>query len=296
MKIKKNWVTLFIYLSVIFLIVRLYNQDLLNLPKIYNLNLIFWSVAILILGFVMQGVAWYFTLNKYNYNTNIIDCIISFGVSILGKYIPGKLWMVLGKAGYISQKYSYPLDSILTISLNTQFITLWSGLFLGSFGLLFFDISLGFFIFALICWVIITLFIFNYKIYIKVKKLLEKIFKKNFNIPYINIKNTISVLPFYFIFWICFSFSFYLYAIAITQVNIDLGVLFAFPLAGTIGILVIFAPGGIGVREGLLLGYLTAIGLDNALSANISIFSRIWFLFGELSIFFFSVIAKKKYE
>ena len=47
----------------------------------------------------------------------------------------------------------------------------------------------------------------------------------------------------------------------------------------------IIVPGGLGVRESILTGYLNLAGLPISEAATISISARLWFLIGE--IFFF---------
>ncbi len=66
-----------------------------------------------------------------------------------------------------------------------------------------------------------------------------------------------------------------------------------FPLSGTLGILAGFAPGGIGVREGLMVSCLVLAGFEITEAATISIASRLWFLIGESFIFAIGLIADR---
>ena len=74
--------------------------------------------------------------------------------------------------------------------------------------------------------------------------------------------------------------------------GLGLEVALAFPFAATIGILVFVFPGGLGVREGLLVFYLVSAGLPLENATVLSIVARLWFLVGEVSIFALAVALR----
>ena len=45
-------------------------------------------------------------------------CVAGVGLSTFGKYIPGKIWMVVGKAAYLAKKNEYSLGRLSIISLS----------------------------------------------------------------------------------------------------------------------------------------------------------------------------------
>jgi uncharacterized membrane protein YbhN (UPF0104 family) len=51
-------------------------------------------------------------------------------------------------------------------------------------------------------------------------------------------------------------------------------------------------PGGLGVREGIIVLVLTATGLDVKVATTISVISRIWFISGEIFIFLMAILSK----
>lgn len=61
--------------------------------------------------------------------------------------------------------------------------------------------------------------------------------------------------------------------------------MFAFPLSVCFGIIAIILPGGLGLREGIIIGYLVLAGLDTEQATTISFLNRLWFIAGELFIF-----------
>ncbi|MEZ5196557.1 MAG: hypothetical protein R2764_09195, partial [Bacteroidales bacterium] len=62
-------------------------------------------------------------------------------------------------------------------------------------------------------------------------------------------------------------------------------VAFAFPLSVTIGLLAIIFPGGLGVREGILVGYMVLTGMPIQIATVITLYARLWFISGEIFIF-----------
>ena len=84
----------------------------------------------------MNAVAWKKILEKSDYHFRVGDCLAGFGLSIFGKYIPGKIWMVMGRAAYIAEKSEVSLGALSAVSLNMQFIAIWIGLVFGLLGML----------------------------------------------------------------------------------------------------------------------------------------------------------------
>jgi uncharacterized membrane protein YbhN (UPF0104 family) len=64
------------------------------------------------------------------------------------------------------------------------------------------------------------------------------------------------------------------------------------------GVLALFTPGGLGVREGLITLGLVSTGLPLELAAAASIAARLWFTTGELFIFTsaFLLNLKQKFD
>lgn len=290
---KKKYSTIFIYISLVFLVIALLKADYLHIPKIHNILKLILSIILLFMGFIIQGIAWKKILTQYGYAINTSNSIVSFGLSVFGKYIPGKLWIILGKAFYLKQRYDYAVDKTITISLSDQFICLWSGLLLGSVGLFYCNFNIYVNLFVLAAFLALTATIFYNRIHTLVKKILDRILKKEIDIPYIPVNKIFKCLPYYFLFWLCFSLGFFFFADSLDLNNLNLKLVFAFPLAATIGILVILAPGGLGIREGLLFTYLYSFGVDTATAATISASSRLWYLVGETFIFLLSLFLKR---
>lgn len=282
---KKGFFKIYIYISIIFLVVALYLADYLVVPKILNYNHLVISIGLLFLGFIFDGVAWTRILHKQQFKVSYAQGIASAGLSIFGKYIPGKLWVILGRAEYISEKYKYPRKELGFASLDAQFISIWIGLILGALGLLFLDGLQVYGYAILLMFIGLTLVIFTNIFHGLFKKVIKLVLKKELDIPRLSFIKLVRVIPYFLVNWLfwCISFYFLISSVAAQEVSIVAG--FGFALAGSMGILAVIAPGGIGVREGILTFYLSLVGFDVELAATVSVVSRLWFLLGEVFIF-----------
>ena len=96
--------------------------------------------------------------------------------------------------------------------------------------------------------------------------------------------------------WISWSLGFYFLTVSLGfSLPVNIGFLFTF--AALAGILALISPGGLGVREGVIAAGLIFYGMSNEQAFSLSAFSRIWYLGGELFIFYivniYLLIAQK---
>jgi len=291
----KPKLTFLIYASLLFLIGSLVKNDYLVLPEVINPAQLALSIFLLFLGFMANSLPWKHMLNTHGFQISSTDSIISIGLTIFGKYIPGKIWSIVGRSSYIANKYHYSNKDLTTISVDSQIITLWTGLVLGAVGLFLLEglaeLSWGFFA----VWLIMTLSIFSHVFHTLTSKIFYLITKKNIDLPQITFGQTLKALPFFFLQWILWCAGFYFLASSIldTPLNPIAGVGFA--LAASFGIAAIFSPGGIGVREIFLAGYLMLAGLSTQDATTISVASRLWFLLGEVFIFVTAFLIREKF-
>lgn len=289
---KKSYFKLYVYISLIFLVVTLYLADYLVVPRILSLSSLIICCVLLFLGFIFDGIAWTKILREHNYNTSYSVGIASSGRSIFGKYIPGKLWTILGRAGYVAQRQGYSTKELSFISLDAQFISIWAALVIGSVGLIMLD---GFSIYGLgilLMFVGLTLSIFTNIFHKVLSKLVKLLVKKDLDIPKLSFLKAIKVIPWFFLIWLFWSLSFYFLIKTVSGEDVRLVTGSGFALAGSLGIVAVIAPGGIGVREGVLTFFLILAGFNVELAASISIVSRLWFLIGEAFIFLFSFVIQ----
>jgi len=124
--------------------------------------------------------------------------------------------------------------------------------------------------------------------------ILKVILRKDIKISNLTFKLTIRTIPFFVLNWALWSTGFYILVLSLTATDIPWTVGFGFPLASTLGIMAVIAPGGLGAREGVIVGYLTFVGIPVAEATTIAVASRLWFFAGEIFIFIIGWIAHKR--
>ena len=172
------------------------------------------------------------------------------------------------------------------LSLDAQIISLWVGIFLGFIGLLVFNgfHLWGYLVIAL--WLGLSLILFSRFFHLLILKTYNFLFGKDIVAFQLSAQQVFRLIPYYCGYWLLWAIGFYLQIISLSNAEISIFSGLGFPLAGTLGILAIVAPGGLGVREGILTGYLSLAGLPINEAMTIAIATRLWFLTGEIIIFF----------
>ncbi len=291
--LKKIFTYLF-YASLIFLGYYLYRADYLTMPKVHSWVFAAISIVLLLLGFLFQNVNWQRILKVFNVNTSLKTSSISVGLSIFMKYIPGKVMVVLGRAAYISEKKGVPIVHVTTASLLSQIISLWVGFLLGSIALINAEIDIAWKVVSAIIFVGLSVTLFVPQLPEKAFGLLFKILKKDSSYPKITQKQILVVLPTYILTWLFWGFGFYFLTLALSEITLPLIYGMVFPLAGTLAIVSLFAPGGVGIREGLLVSSMVIYGIPIQQATAIALASRLWFLIGELTTFLAAVFLRYK--
>jgi uncharacterized membrane protein YbhN (UPF0104 family) len=291
---KTGWHKYFIYFSLIFLIVVLYKAHYLEIPHIYSPVSLFLAFVCLLGGFMANTLAQQRLLQKFTFHISIRQALAMEGLNIFSKYLPGKVWMIMGKAMYLADKKKYPAGELSLLFLHVHVVALWCGLLLGICGLWMNDAL------HLLSWMglgilgLFTLTLLSKTVYNAALGLVNKVLKKDYLLPDLDFSKSLFLIPWFLGVWILWGGGFFLFAISITNHVFPFSAIFCFPLAGTLGILFVFAPGGIGIREGIITGYLTLLNVSLPEAIMISASSRIWFLLGELFIFITGYLAGRK--
>jgi uncharacterized membrane protein YbhN (UPF0104 family) len=274
-----------VYISLIFLLIALYKADYLLMPQIHSFSFLLTSIVLLFVGFIIHVVSWRQSLKQSGFKVGMRECLASTGLSVFGKYIPGKVWVVVGRAAYIAEKTKYTLGALSAISLNTQFLALWAGIVLGVIGLFLLG---NFYLWGWLLfffWILLTTVLFSRIVHDAAEWIVKRVSGKDIEIPSLDLKSIMAVLPWFFLYWVVWSLGFYLLVASMIGEDVPLSAGLGFPLAATLGIMAIVSPGGLGVREGVMVGYLMIAGISLKEATSISIAARLWFLTGEAFIF-----------
>lgn len=184
--------------------------------------------------------------------------------SIAGKYLPGKLWQIAGST-YLAAKKGIPEGISVTSFVMGQVYWILSGIvligFVAAFGI--FEGPTDFL--SGLKWtfipVIIGIIFMAFKpklIGIPMNWLLRLLKRKSVDID-IGFRVGIKILVYYLVCWSIFGLAFWFFVNSLTPISFDcyLSLTAIFAVAIIIGFLSVFTPGGIGVREGILILLLT---------------------------------------
>jgi len=293
----KKWFNIIVYISLIFLAYKLYKADYLKIPQVYNYYYLCLSLILLCIGMISNTVNWSSVLKVYGYPVSYSKGLVAVGLAIFTKYIPGKLLMILGRAEYISQEYSFPRKTTSTLSLITQLLSIWAGLTLGVLGIIILgeEKELKILVACFFFYAVLLLLIFTPLLNKITSKVAKQLGKLDFNIPVLEFKQTLKVIPYFILNWGFWCLSFYFLCISLTQnIQIPLEAGLGFALGGSVGIISIITPGGIGVREGVIASFLLVLGLESSDATTIAVTSRLWFLVGEVFIFITALYFKNR--
>ncbi|MFO7923334.1 MAG: lysylphosphatidylglycerol synthase domain-containing protein [Bacteroidales bacterium] len=280
-----------LYLSMVFFIWYLYRADYLVFDDIgFDAVKLSASLILLFAGFLAVSGSWGFALRIKGVPVRYKDALISQGIYIFSKYIPGKLWVILGRASWFSPDKTR-LKTLSLISLQEQMVFLWWGLALSLPPTLFITGRpwIGLIIFTAI--VLLTLILFSGWFHRNSSGLLGKLLKRDFDFNPMKWNFFLRISFPVLLFWLLWSAGFYFLMLSLHD-NIPLLLSLSFPASMTYGFVVVFLPAGVGVREAILVSFLVAGGLTPGNAVTLSLISRFWFVAGEVFLFLVALLLK----
>lgn len=292
--IMRNFYKYLVYISLIVLLITLYKSNYLFIPRIYSLTSFFGSLFFLFVGFIALVASWKFTLIESNYHTDMRNCMSAVGLSVFTKYIPGKIWVTVGKAAYHAKTQNYLLGQLSALAVNAQLISLWVGLVLGIAGIFSIKQAIRVWWLLLAFWIMLTLTIFTRIGHDSLESVVRRISRKKINIPSLGFQSVMKVFPWFLLYWSFWSIGFWQFVRGLSESAIPPSVALAFPLAATLGLLSLITPGGLGAREGVLVVYLKLAGVPLPEATTIALCARLWFLIGEVFIFLLGLLVHQK--
>lgn len=260
----------------------------LNWSKVRNYQ---WELdyPLLIVSFFLFGLVYLYLIRIWLSLLGKLDSRIPFWkmfkiwfLSNLGKYLPGKVWTVVGVI-YLLEKEGVPKKKGLTTAIIGQALSVLSALLL-SFIFLGYTLYEKIFsknpaVFFLAIFFSVAVFVF-----ITYPKLLEmvinfglRLVKKEEISLELKAKELLLYLVYYTLSWLLFGLAFVFFVRSVTPVewNLYFSLTGAFAFSLTIGFLAVFVPGGLGVREGILV-LLLSLYFPLPVATLLSIFSRLW--------------------
>ena len=277
----------FLVLVVIFLARYFYknSESYRNLDVSINWAVFAGAVGFYFLYKITLASLWHYMTKLNQCGIGYFRAITAYLYSILGKYIPGKVFMLLARIPAYEEAGA-PIRKVTICFFLENICTLLGAAFLFLVSLLFFpnDI-LADYTWATVGLVVVFFICINPKIINFFLKIMEKlIHKKDMQIP-MTYKQMLKVVLLFIGNWLIVGIGFYMlacsiYPIPLSEMLYTAGI---FGLSCIIGILAIFAPSGLGVREGILVLGLGLI-MPSEYAVIISIISRLWMTVSELAL------------
>ena len=226
----------------------------------------------------------------FHYITRINGCAIGYRkavaaylISILGKYIPGKVFMLAARLTYYKEDGA-PLSKVTVCFFIENVCTLLGAAMLFILSLFFFPNELlDNYKWLTVLMIAAFFVVIHPKIINGVLKLAGRIFKKELEIP-MKYAQILKVVLMFIGNWLIVGFGFFMLvrsvnpAVGWNEMPFCAGI---FGISAIMGILAIFAPSGLGVREGIILAGLMLI-MPESDAAVISVISRLWQTAAEL--------------
>ena len=136
--------------------------------------------------------------------------------------------------------------------MKEQLIYLWVGFLISSIPtIIFYGFQWISIIVALII-VGLTLFLFVKPLHQLVLKLLGRILRRELDVPLLKFSGTLPMIGAVSLIWICWTSGFFLFMLAFSTEILPI-MMFAFPLSVCLGLVALILPGGIGLREGIII-------------------------------------------
>jgi len=277
-----------------------------NLDKIKDIEIsefdpkyMFFSVVTLFISLLYPVFAWKFLIFSLGEKINTLSALRVWFISNLGRYVPGKILQFAGLvffAGREGVNKSKAFQSVLYSQITANGLGIFMGLTLLTLKSGSNRFPNEFHLSLIIAAVFIIVLWFPSLFLRSSNYFLEKMKKQKFE-QTLTRKNYLVYILLQLINWFVMSFSFILLINSYTTLSVTKHpeVLFILPISWTLGLIAIFAPGGLGVREGSMSYWLSHfIPIEFALI--IPWIYRILITLSEIILTFIFVVSYKKPE
>lgn len=278
---------LFLVLVAVFLVRYFYKNwdSYKSLDVEINWGIFFVAVLFYFAYKVTLASLWHYITVLDHCAIGYFQAVTAYLYSILGKYIPGKVFMLLARVPAYEEQ-GVPIRKVTILFLLENVCTVLGASFLFLISLFFFPNDLlADYKWAVVLLVVAFFVCINPKIMNFFLRILGKLIKKDdMELP-VTYGQMIKVVLLFICNWLVVGIGFYLlvrsiYAVPLNEMLYVSGI---YGLSCIIGILAIFAPSGIGVREGIMVLGLSLV-MQEEYAVIISIVSRIWITVSELAL------------
>jgi len=224
------------------------------------------SILVMMLAWLTTSWSWGKTLEAFGAKLKYRDVFVIYFRSMIGKYLPGKFWQIVGST-YLASKRGVQEGPTIASVVVGQVYSLFSGLviFMSAIAIWGMNFSSGsIFNFKLpsICVLVLILILsLNPNLTKPAMNWFLRLFKRTEIDVEIDIRQSLRLFILFLIPWFAFGFSFWLFARSLTFVPFGQYLKLTSIMVGAtvIGFLAIFSPGGLGIREGMIVILMTSM-------------------------------------
>ena len=274
---------LFLSLSFLILVLSKGWYEVVPYLKQINLLLLLAGLCSTFVALLLGGLMWWLVQKGMGLGLGLYESITIHFTSDISKYMPGYAWQYMSKAYLVNRSHKAPARQI-GIAMLSEFIllTLGGAAFAGLLGWIYkLDLPIKWHIPGWL-WLVVAgislLAILGWIIWVP-RLLVDQ--RMNFHGIFLWLAMIVGLIG-----WLTFSLAVWLIARSLFPLRWDgfPQVGFALALSAIIGILVIFAPNGIGVREASMALLLQGL-LPLPIGAVVSVLVRLSVILGELICF-----------
>ena len=243
---------------------------------------------VFILSYFIQLGAWYLITARLGIALSFRETLGSWFYSQLGKYLPGKVWLLVSRFYFYESKGKSKKTVSVALYFETVTIIATAG-FLSWASLLVFQGALPYDLGGQTGWLalfFIPVFVFLHPRVLQ--KLLNGVLRRLNREPIVlslSYGDVFWILSVCLVSWVVGGIGFYLFIDSVYSVPAG-SVLYltgALAFSSILGLIALFAPGGLGVREGALV-YLLSFTMPGSVAVVLSVLTRLWMTLIEIGL------------
>jgi uncharacterized membrane protein YbhN (UPF0104 family) len=241
------------------------------------------SLGVMLASLSLYAWQWRFSLQKLGAAIGFLKVLRIYFVANLGRYIPGKVWQFMGWFYLLEQEGVGPAQTLPSMAIN-QVLQNMTGLALAFIVLASLRAAeLGQWLLPLLVLVPLGLIVIQPPVLERVLNWGLRLFRRGPVAIELTAWDLACFTAVHFLIWLCYGLAFYLFTRALYPVPLERLPALAGIFAGAwvIGFLSFLAPGGLGVREGILV-YLLGFYLPSPVAIVVTLLSRLWVTAAEL--------------
>ena len=258
-------------------------QDIREAEFDLHIGLLLLSFALLGLYFVGRSLLWHYLTARAGIAIPVGEAVAAWFYSQLGKYLPGKVFLYLGRLHYY-RRHRRPTAILAMVFLVETLATLSASVVTVLVSLLLLDVVelegwRILLVFALVAFTIIL----HPRFLNGGLRLGLRLFKRKPQQVELSASDTYLFVVMYVANWLVFGLAFFVFINSMLSISATYIIYLAgsFSLATLVGMFSVFVPSGLGVREGILMFMLSqVIPLEAAIVVSVA--ARLWFTVAEL--------------